>query len=796
MLKTYIKIAIRSLLKHKLTSLINLFGLTVALTCSFAIIAYNIYELSYDKHYANSDNIYRLTVDWKWGTERLNMANTSGPMAPLLQQNFPEVEQTVRFFAEGTEYIKSGENTIEIFPIFTETSFFEIFDHTFLQGDPKTALSAPNSMVLTESAAIKIFGSVANAYGKTMEYIDRPAQKVTGIIKDVPANSHLTFDAAGVLDAKADYVNEIQNISLYTYLTLKKGTDVPKLETKIKSLMAKKMNDPKSDHSLDLQPLTSIHLHSHLPGELGANGNIQNLYLFSLVGVVILILACINYINLTTARSSRRAREIGVRKVMGSNRRQLILQFFSEAFLLVLIALIFSLLLFHLAAPVLALLGGKELSIRSGGWKTILAIAAITAVVSLLSGLYPAVFLSKFNAVSVLQGTFKVNHSHSYLRKSLVVLQFTISVVLIAITLISWRQLNFVMNKDLGLDKDQVVGLHFANNELRTSRLSSLRNELESHPNILGTSATTIQIGLDGRMSGGGFFFEKDGQRPTKTTMSQKQGIDTEYLQMMKIKLKYGRNFYKNSPTDSAQSVIINESLARSQGWTNPLGKRVWYFTDDEGNTTEAKVIGVVKDFHVASLHKAIEPLVFFLVPPKESDNLYVKIKPENMAATLDFIKRTYKKFDSYNPYTPYFLDQNFNKQYQEDAKKKNLFLLFAGLAILIASLGLFGLTSFTIEQRTKEIGVRKVLGASVKNILVLVSKDFVWLILISLTLAIPLAWVCADKWLQDFAYRIDISWWIFGIAGLLGLAVATFTISFQVFKAASANPVKNLRTE
>ena len=796
MLKTYLKIAARNLLSHKLTSFINLFGLTVGLTCCFAIITYTLYELSYDKHHKLSDRIYRVVPDWKWDGQRLNIVNTSGPIAPLLKQNLPEVEKTVRFFAEGSEFVKSGTNTITLSPIFTESSFFEVFDHHFLYGDPKTALSQPNSMILAESAAIRIFGSIHKAYGKTLEYINRPPQKVTGIIKDIPANSHFTFDAAGVLDADGDNMKEVHNLSLYTYVVVQPGADIAKLEAKSKLLMAKLMNFNKADYSLKLQPITSIHLHSQLQGEFKAGGSIQYLYIFSIIGFVILTLACINYINLSTAQSTRRAKEVGVRKVMGSNRRQLIFQFFIESFILVLGASILSLLLLQVSAPFLNQIGSRAISLFDLGWKTVtLSLVGMAVLTSFLSGLYPAVFLSKFNASTVLKGTFIKNPSHGYFRKSLVIVQFSISIALIIFTIISWQQLSFVMNKELGFNKDQILGLRIPQG-LRTTKLSALKNKLNSYPGIVSTTSTTNQLGIAARIPGGGYFFEQNGQKPSYTGLTQKIGIDIEYLQQMEITLHEGRNFSAAIKSDSTAGLIVNQTLVKQQGWKNPIGKRIWYFTDDNGNTKEAKVIGVVKDFHVASLHKAIEPLVFFLIPPHESDNLYIKIKPGSTKESLAYIEKVYKEFDSYNPYEIYFLDQNFASQYQADSQKRNLFMLFASLAILIACLGLFGLAAFTVIQRTKEIGIRKVLGASIQNVVMLVMREFIWLVIIAFLIAAPIAWWGVSKWLQDFAYQVEIRWWVYFAAGTLAGVLAIFTVGFQAMKAATANPVKSLRTE
>ena len=797
MIINYFKIAIRSLVKFKLTSFINLFGLTIGLTCCLAIIAYTLNELSYDQYHEKADRIYRVTTDWKWEGGSLNLATTSGPIAPMLKQHFPEVQQTVRFFAEGTEFVKVGQNSVEVSPIFTENSFFEIFDHQFIYGNPKSALSQPNSLVLTESAAIKIFGSVVKAYGKTVDYVHRPIQKVTGIIKDVPTNSHFTFNAVGVLDAKADYVNDIQDMDLYTYILLKPGAQIAGLQNKLKGLMAKRMNDYKSQYNYIFQPLTSIYLTSHLNGELGAHGNLQYLYIFCIVGGVILLLACINYINLATAQSTRRAKEIGVRKVMGSNRKQIIFQFLTESLLLIFTASVLSLVILLLVSPFLSQIAGKPLSLWSVGWQSVvMTLVGVVLIVGLISGIYPAVLLSKYNPAKVLKGSFSSNPSHAYFRKSLVIIQFTISIALIVFTFISWQQLNFVMTKDLGFNKDQILGVRIPPYDARTKVLAPFKNKLKNYSGILGATATTNQVGRDGAIPTSAFFFESNGQKPTFTKISQKIGIDTDYFKMMEITMKEGRNFSAIHPSDSLESLIVNETLVKNQGWKNPMGKRIWFFTNENGDTKEAKVIGVVKDFHVTSLHQKIEPLIFFLAPPMESDNLYVKIKPENATQSLAFIQKTYREFDSYNPYETYFLDQNFASQYKDDNQKRNLFMLFASLAIVIACLGLFGLAAFTIEQRTKEIGIRKVLGASIESILVLVTREFVWLVSIAFVIACPIALWGINKWLQDFAYKAEIHWWTFAIAGILAVAIALLTVSFQALKTAIANPVKSLRTD
>jgi putative ABC transport system permease protein len=795
MFRNYLKIAVRNLKRHKFISFVNIVGLTLGLTSCLLILAYFMDEIKYDNYHKNAGRLYRVAFDYKWKTGDIHTATTSGAMGPMLQQNFPEIEKSTRFFTEGTEFLKTGKEPLEVLPVFTENSFFKMFSYDFIYGDPNTALTDPNSIVLTETTAKKIFGEVSQAGGRLVSCLNRPPQKVTGIIKDVPANSHFTFDVVGVLDTKADFATAIQNFSLYTYVLLKKGTDPKKLEAKMGALIKTALKDPAAEIHLPLQPLTAIHLHSHLSNELAANGNILYLYIFFSVAVIILLLACINYINLATAQSIKRAREVGIRKVMGSARWQLIFQFFTESLLLVLCASVLSLLLMELITPVLRQIAGKEISIWKNGWLFVTGLMiTISLGVGLLSGVYPAIFLSKFKPIAVLKGVFSTSPSNTFFKRSLVVFQFTISTTLIIFTWITYKQINFAMSSDLGFSKDQVVGIRVGY-ELRTKNLQSFKSQLAQYPGIAGTSSTTIPLGIDNN-SGGGYFLEKDGQKPDHTSIGQRIGIDADYLQLMHIPVQQGRNFYTGVSSDSTQSVIVNEKLVKNAGWKDPIGKRVWYFTGEANSTAEAKVIGVVKDFHIASLHKDIEPLMMYMSPKQEADNLFIKVKPGNASTAVAFIEKTFKQFDNSNPFQIYFLDQNFARQYSEDERKRNLFLLFTSLAIVIACLGLFGLAAFTVEQRTREIGIRKVLGASVQNLVFLLSKDFLLLVFIAFIIATPIAWWISQSWLQDFAYRVNISWWMFAVSGLGAIAIAFLTVGVQAFKTADENPVKNLRTE
>ena len=795
MLKTYLKIAVRNLSRHRFISIINLFGLTLGLTSCLLLAAYFLDELQYDKYHKNADRLYRVALDYKWKTGDIHTATTSGPVAPLLKNNFPEIAAITRFYTEGTEYVKTDKEPLEVLPVFTENSFFKVFSYDFIYGDANTALSAPNSIVLTESTAKKIFGDASLAGGKIVSYLKGAPQKVTGIIKDVPAQSHFRFDVAGVLDTKADFVTAFQNFSLYTYVLLKNRTNLAQLQSKMNALITKEARDPGAEIRLPLQPVTSIHLHSHLSNELAANGNIIYLYIFFSVAVIILLLACINYINLATAQSVKRAKEVGIRKVMGSARWQLILQFFTESLLLVICASVLSLLLMQLISPLLKQITGKQISIWSNGWLFVtLLMIAIASAVGLLSGAYPAIFLSRFKPIIVLKGVFSKNPSNTFFKRSLVVFQFTISTTLIIFTWITYKQIGFATTTDLGFNKDQVVGIRVGY-DLRTKNLQAFKTLLMQYPGITGSTSTTLPLGND-NISGQGFFLEKDGQKPDHTSTGNFLGIDADYLRVMKISLLEGRNFSSSIAADSTKSVLVNETLVKSAGWKKAIGKRVWYFTGENNATVEAIVIGVVKDFHIASLHKNIEPLILSMASRQDADNLFIKLKSDNVSATLAHIQKIIKQFDNSSPFRYYFLDQNFAGQYKEDERKGNLFLLFTGLAIFIACLGLFGLAVFTVEQRTKEIGIRKVLGASVQHLIYLLSKDFLLLVLIAFVIATPIAWWVSHAWLQDFVYRVELSWWIFAVSGAGALLMAFLTVGLQAFKTAAENPVKNLRTE
>jgi putative ABC transport system permease protein len=798
MIKSYFTIALRSIHRHQVFSLINILGLAIGMAACMLVLLYVRDELSYDRTHEKADRIYRVAQHAHWEGGTIDAAVTSGPFAPFLKKDYPEVQQAVRIATEGSEFIKYGDKTLKTPIIVADPNLFDVFTHRFLYGSPTKALGNLNAIVLTKTTAENIFGHASQAVGKTLQVLNRSNFIVSGVVEDVPTNSHFRFGAALPLDAKADFLKPWQNFSLYTYLLLPEGYDIARLQAKMPAFYQRYLGKEMGagvDFLIDFQPLTSIHLHSHLQAEMEANGDITYVYIFSVIAAFILLLACINSMNLATARSASRAKEVGIRKVVGSSRQQLIGQFMTESFLLTGLSLAISLLLVEWLLPFFNQITEKQLHIPWLSQPISIGLLLLVAVATaLVSGSYPAFFLSHFRPITILKGTFIRNPTNAFFRKGLVVFQFTVSIALITATWIAYEQLAYVRNKELGFNKEQLIGVRIPDYQVR-HQLAAVKTHLLQNPAILGAAATTNPIGRDD-IGSGVMFFEENGKKPELTHTVKPLGIDTDYLGLMQIQLKEGRNFSPTMPTDSTQAVIINEALVKELGWKNALGKRIWYFIDDNGHTAEAKVIGVVKDFHIASLHQPIEPLVLRLVPQDEADNLYVRLRPENMAATLDFIRKTHQSFDAYNPLETYFIDQNFARQYEADARRGQLFLAFAGLAIFIACLGLFGLAAFTAEQRTKEIGIRKVMGASVNNIVTLLSKDFVKLVLLANIIAVPLAWWAMQRWLEDFAYRVQISWWMFVLAGVLALVIALLTVSYQAVKAAVANPVKSLRTE
>lgn len=796
MLQNYFKIAWRNLQKHKAFSFINIFGLAVGIAAFWLIALYVTDELSFDRYHTKADRIFRVVQHGKWIGGKFDLAVTSPPYAPALKSDFPQVEESARIDAEGGGKITYGDKTInERSMLFTDNAIFNIFSYQFIQGDAQTALAKPQSIVLTQTLAETIFGDAENALNKNI-LIEGTPTAVTGVIADVPVNSHFNFKALRSLPQ--GYTAPWGNSGIYTYVLLKNAEDKLAVEAGSDKFFNKYLKNDLGEmkFTMELQPLLDIHLHSNLGYELGTNGNITYIYVFGITALLILVIAVINYVNLTTARSSIRIKEIGVRKVIGSNRNQLVLMFFAESVLLTFIATAIAAVIIRFALPYFNQLSGKELILLHLGMaKTVAIFATFSLFTGILSGIYPALFLSGFGTIAAMKGQLGNQFSTILFRKSLVVFQFVITIVMIAGSCVIYQQLNYAMEKDLGFNKAQTLTFHINNREVR-GKIDALKQQLLQNPNIEEVGAAGNPIG-NNNIGGGDFNLGPDGKSGSESIIVQNITIDEDFIPTLQIKMESGRNFSGNITSDVNESIVVNQTLIRQLGWKNPIGRRVRTGVLPNGRIIEQTIVGVVKDFNTYSLQHKISPMVMSLPQDvNDKDNLYVRIGKNNIQASLNYITKVYGGFDIENKPEFHFLDQNFAAQYQTEQKQGNILLIFTILAISIACLGLFGLVTFTAEQRIKEIGIRKVLGASVGSIVTLLSTDLMKLVIIATLIACPIAWFAMDKWLQDFAYKIHIQWWVFLLAGGGATIMALATISIQSVKAAISNPVKSLKSE
>jgi putative ABC transport system permease protein len=798
MLINYLKTAFRNLVRHRSYAAINVFGLALGLAACWLIVMYVADELSYDRYHTNANRIYRVVQHARWNDNDLHEAPTSAPFAPAMKAEFSEIQEAVRIVAEGDGIITYNDKKIHKKDIFfADRNVFDVFTWPFLYGDPATALSAPGSIVLTESLARQLFGDPQKALEQTIFFSNNFPNKVTGVLRDIPQHSHLRFSALRSLPS--DYTGDWQQFGLYTYLLLKPGIRQADLEKKLPSFADRTIKKIMriDDYKLELQPLTSIHLHSSLAFEISANGSISRVYMFIAIAIIILMIAVINYMNLSTARASTRVREVGVRKAIGSGKRELTLLFIAEALMITLIAAIIAIFMVQLAMPLFNRLTGKELSLwRFGAMPTLSLIVAFAVLTGIFSGTYPALFLSRFKTVPALKGQMGKLSSNILLRKSLVVFQFAITVVMIAGSIIIYQQLQYALHKDLGFNKDQVLTFHIHDNAVR-KQVSAIKTKLLQNPAIEAVAVAGNPIG-NNDIGGMGFRFEMaDGSFTTGSTIAQELMVDADYIPALEIQMLQGRNFSATTPSDKYGAAIINETMLKKAGVKDAVGKRIRFRIGDTDETGERTIIGVIKDFHTYSIQHKVEPMVM-LMPPVESmeDNLYVRIAKGKTAEGLAFVNKVYGQFDKTNPAEFHFLDQNFAQQYAVEQKQGQLALTFTVLAILIACLGLLGLAIFTSEQRKKEIGVRKVLGANISDITAMLSAEFLKLMLIAALIALPVAWFVMDRWLQGFAYRVNVQWWVLALAGVTAAGIALVTVITQAVKAALANPVNSLRAE
>ncbi|HSN09162.1 MAG TPA: ABC transporter permease [Hanamia sp.] len=806
MIKNYFKTAWRSLMKHKTFSFINIAGLSIGISICFVIMLYVQNELSFDRFNKNADRMVRIVFKADINGGKIFEANVMPPVAQAMKNDYPEVQDATRLQVAGSPKITYKDKSFKDDEMaFVDPNFFNIFTLPLIEGDANTALQQPNTIIISKAIAKKYFGN-EDPLGKTLVFPDNKnaAFKVTGLIDKVPSNSHFHFDLfasmAGLDEAKSD---SWMGSNFFTYLLLKKGADYKKLESKLPEMVEKYMGPQiqqnmgislkqfitKGNHlGFALQPLTSIHLYSHANYELSPPGNAMYVYIFGAIAIFMLLIACINFINLSTASASQRAKEVGIRKVIGSGKTQLVKQFLIESALLVFIALLISYALVLVALPFFNNISDKDLHFDFT-IKMMSAFIGLGLLVSFIAGLYPAFYLSSFKPIEVLKGKFTPGNKSFGLRSGLVVFQFFISVGLIIGTIVVWQQMKYIQNKNLGYNKQQLLTL--PNSYALGKNEEIYKQEMLKDPRII--NATVSSYKPAGPSSGSNALAYPMGH-DNEIMRTQEYEVDENYIPTFEMKVVAGRNFSKNFTTDST-AMIINETAAKAFGWNTQtaVGKTIVRENSIRGKNVPFHVIGVVKDFNFQSLHQPITPLLMVLNP---DFGLIFKVKTADIKGLLASMKTKWDQFNTGEPFTFTFMDDLYNKTYAAEQKTGTILNIFALLTILVACLGLFGLVTFSAEQRTKEIGIRKVLGASVTGIVELLSKDFLKLVLVAIVIATPVAWFAMNKWLQDFAYRIHISWWFFAIAGVVAIFIALITISFQAIKAAVANPVKSLRTE
>jgi putative ABC transport system permease protein len=793
MIKNYLKIAFRNLWRHKIFSFINIMGLAVGMTACFLIFLYVSFELSYDSFHTKADRIYRVVADIKTPTEVINADRPAWAVPPNVKDEFPEVESFVRVMNDEVLVKKGDIKFQEENAAWADSSIFNVFDFKLLKGNPQTALKEQFSIVFSETAAKKYFGK-EDPIGQTLVITgDAFPATVTGIMKDIPENSKVKADMLLSMTTITQKFNQgldsqWGSYGARAYLLLKNGTNAKTLEKKFPAFLEKRngtnMKQSQMYPTLFLEPLKDIYLRSTRDGH--KKGNINNVYIFSIVAIFILLIACINFINLTTARSAERAKEVGIRKVVGAAKPQLIRQFTGESIIICLIAFLLTLFFSWLLLPVFNQLAGKTIShsiFENISYLIILFLAAIG--IGFLAGVYPALVLSSFKPVIVLKGKFATGNRGILLRKVLVVSQFTISIGLIIATIIVYDQMSYMRNQDLGFRKDQVLVMDTYGDKGK----DAFRQALTTMPNIKSVATSSS---VPGSGNPGAYSEIENTKGDLQIANLDLYFVDFDYINQFKIKMVAGRGFSREFATDTTQAMVLNEAAIKMFGYSSPqqaIGKRFKQWG------REGKIIGVMKDFHFRSLQQPIKPLSM-RIEPGGCNLVSINVSAANLPATIAAVENKWKALIPNRPFSYFFLDEYFDKQYRAEERFGKLFLNFAILAIFISCLGLLGLASYSTIQRTKEIGIRKVLGASVSNIVNLLSKDFLKLVAISSLIAFPVAWFAMNKWLQDFAYRIGVSWWVFLMAGILATLIALFTISFQAIKAAIANPVKSLRTE
>jgi len=796
MLYHNLKLAFRNLLRHKTFAFINILGLVIGVVSCIVIGLYAYNELSFDTFNSNYANIYRINKNTnEKGKQAQQDGITPAELAPATTREIPEVVAATRFRPWFNEMLVSYDTVhLKLDDVaYADASFLKMLNYPLVNGNKNTALSEPSTAVITESTAKKYFGN-KNPIGKTLITLNNIPVKITGVAKDVPNNSSLAFTmliswATTEATANKDYffwMNSWTTNVAYTFVQLKSNADATKAGNKISALLHAHFPEKEFQYNTYLQPLKDIHLKSAdiLYAEYFRTNSGKIISTLMIIACFILLIACFNFINLTTAGALGRAKETGIQKVLGAKKSQLIKKFLAESFVLCTIALLLALITVTIVLPLFDKLANTQLtSSLLLKPQILLSLIVLLLLLSFVAGFYPAIFLSRFKSADVFRNVIKAGKD-SWLRKTLVTTQFALSVLLIIATIVVNKQMHYLSTKDLGFNKDQVVVLQLANTGLE-EKGKELMNALKQNPNILSVSSSNRVPGQT--MNGYGIIPE--GHSLDEHIMVSEMETDANFASTYGIQLTQGRYFSSQMPTDTTNSIVINEALANMLGWKNAVGKQLEVYEARKG-----KVIGVMKDFNYASLREKVQPLAVILT----NNPLYlsVKIKAGSIPSSLDYMQKTWKQFTNEYPFDYFFLDEQLNHFYSSDERLLYVLNIFAALAIFIACIGLFGLSIYTARQRTKEMGIRKVLGASVTQLTMLLSEEFILLVVIAIIIATPLAWLLTNKWLEDFAYRINISGWIFFIAGMIAILIALATVSVQAIKAAIANPVKSLRTE
>ncbi len=804
MFKNYFKIAVRNLQKNKIFSFVNIAGLAIGVACFILIGLFVEDELTYDSYNVNADRIYRVNAHYKIGDNRFNLANSPVPLANVLSSEYPEIQKAVRILQSQNIYVKKGDEFIKEEKFFyADSSLFDIFTINFVKGNPKTALTQPNSVVITTKTAEKYF-STKNPVGERITLSNKQDYLITGVVKPVPQNSHFEFDFIASYNSlpESKETNWFGKF-VHTYILTNSGVTAKELNNKIYSVTEKHIGpiikaafglsykeflSRGNDFSFVFVPLREIHLYSNVFNEFKETGDINTVYLFSAVAIFILLIACINFVNLSTAKSTKRANEIGIRKALGSNKLQLVKQFLTESVLLCFIAVLLAIVVVEFVLPSFNQLTGKHLSLNLiGNVYTVPSMLIFIILLGIVAGLYPALLLASFKPVSVLKSKVSVNNNNGLLRKGLVVFQFATSIILFIGTFIIYNQMQYIKNKNLGFNKDQV--LIIKNIDDLGKKQFAFADAVKENSNVLNAS---LSQGLP-EHSLSANIFRKAGSTDENETLITIP-VDYNFLNTYRIKMKGGRFFNKDITTDSS-GIILNEAAVKKLNYTEPLNSKLLYNLG-EGKDLSLNVIGVVDDFHLQPLKDEIRPAAFVLLNEPEASFLSVKISTHNISETIKYLSDKWKEFGQIKPMEYSFFDEYFADVYKSEIQSEKVFTIFAILAVLIACLGLFGLAAFTAEQRTKEIGIRKVLGANVTNIISMLSKEFLILVLLANLIAWPAAYYIMNKWLGDFAYKTEIDLNVFLLAGLVVLLIALLTVSYQAIKAALANPVKSLRYE